>query len=736
MIRIILVLLTFQIAISPLTAQQNITLEDIWKNYSFTPKRIPGFTFQKDGRHYTRLVGNQVMQYDLVTGEETKTLLDATALEGKSGFSGKINSYSFSKDESKMLLTTDEEAIYRRSRKANYYVWDGEKLTQLFDGGKQMYATFDPKGKKVAFVFDNNLYVKNLKNGKLTQVTTDGKYNEIINGATDWVYEEEFGFAQGFAWSPDGKNIAYYRFDESEVKEFIMTNYKGGLYPEYVRFKYPKVGEKNSEVSIHIYNVKKKKSVMVNVGAEKDQYIPRIKWTKDPKKLCVYRLNRHQNHIELLMADAKKGTTSLLFDRKNKWYIEDGTFDNLYFLKNGNFVWTSEESGFNHIYLYDENGKQLKQLTQGDWEVDHFYGVDEENKKVYFQAAKESPMQREIYSASLSGKKPKMLTKEEGWNSAQFSSTFDFYVNTFSTINTPPTYKVYDRRGKLIRVIEDNKDLLASKKAYKASDAEFFQFTTNENVSLNGYMIKPPNFSKKKKYPVFMYQYGGPGSQQVVDSWRGQNYWWFQMLAEQGYVIAVVDNRGTGGRGEEFKKMTYQQLGHYETIDQIAAAKYLGGLKYTDPNRIGIFGWSYGGYMSTNCLLKGNDVFKAAIAVAPVTNWKWYDTIYTERFMRTEKENPNGYFDNSPVNFADRLKGNYFLAHGMGDDNVHFQHTAEMANALINANKQFVNYAYPNRNHGIYGGNTRLHLYQAMTDFLEEHLMNDESPVGGDSKRP
>jgi len=734
--KILISLLVFQLSISSLIAQQNISLENIWQDYTFTAKRIPGFTFQEDGRHYTRLVAGQVVQYDLLSGEQTKVLLDASALEGKSGFSGKINSYSFNSDESKMLLTTDEEAIYRRSRKANYYVWDGENLTQLFDKGKQMYATFNKQSDKVAFVFENNLYVRDLKKGSLTQVTTDGKINEIINGATDWVYEEEFGFAQAFEWSPDGKSIAYYRFDEREVKEFIMTNYKGGLYPEYVRFKYPKVGEKNSDVSIHIYNLKKKKSVQVDLGTEKDQYVPRIKWTKDPKKLCVYRLNRHQNHIELLLANAKKGTTETLLERKNKWYIEDGAFDNLYFLKNGEFVWTSEESGFNHVYLYDKNGKQKKQLTSGDWDVDHFYGVDDENGKIYFQAAAKSPMEREIYVAKLNGKKAKKLTKEKGWNAAQFSSTFDFYVNTFSTINTPPTYKVYDRNGKLIRVIEDNKNLADLKKTYNVSDAEFFQFTTDENVTLNGYTIKPPNFSKKKEYPVFMYQYGGPGSQQVVDNWRGQNYWWFQMLAQQGFIVAVVDNRGTGGRGEEFKKMTYQQLGHFETIDQIAAAKYLGSLKYTDPNRIGIFGWSYGGYMSTNCLLKGNDVFKAAIAVAPVTNWKWYDTIYTERFMRTEKENPSGYFDNSPVNFADRLKGNYFLAHGMGDDNVHFQHTAEMANALINANKQFVNYAYPNRNHGIYGGNTRLHLYQAMTDFLDEHLMNDDSPVGEDLNRP
>jgi len=659
-------------------------------------------------------------------------------LEGQAGFSGKMNSYTFNSDESKMLLTTGREAIYRRSSKSNFFVWDGTKLSALFDGGKQMYATFNPQSTKVAFVFENDLYIKNLEDGKITRVTNDGRTNEIINGAVDWVYEEEFGFAKGFEWSPDGKRIAYYRFDERDVKEFIMTNYNGDLYPEYVRFKYPKVGEKNSDVSVHVYDLKKKKSITIDVGSEKDQYIPRIKWTKNPKKLVVYRLNRLQNHIELLLASAKNGKTKTILEEKNKYYIAEGVFDNIRFLENNKFIWSSEKDGWHHLYLHDMKGGKPTQLTSGDWDMTRFYGVDEKNGKAYFQAAMETPMNREIYSVKLDGSKTKKLTKEVGSNTAQFSSTFDYYVNTFSTINSPSTYKVYDRKGKLIRTIEDNANLVNIQKTYGVTDVEFMNFDTENGVNLNAYMIKPPNFDESKEYPVFMYLYGGPGSQQVTDSWKGQNYWWFQMLAQQGFIVACVDNRGTGARGEEFKKMTYKELGKLETIDQIDAAKYLGALPYTDKNRIGIFGWSYGGYMSSNCLLKGNDVFKAAIAIAPVTNWKWYDTIYTERFMRTEKENPSGYFDNSPINFVDRLKGNYFLAHGMGDDNVHYQQTAEMFNALINANKQFDSYSYPNRNHGIYGGVTRLHLYEAMTNFLDEKLMNDASPVGGviETKKP
>jgi len=707
---------------APLEAQRDITLEDIWLNGTFSARSVPGFNFLNDGRHYTRLENNQVVQYDLTTGQQTDVLFDASAVSAD-GFSGDIDGYTFSADESKMLLKTETESIYRRSTKAYFYIYDRatENLTPLFPEGKHMHATLDPTGNKVAFVYENNMYYRDLSTSSVNQITDDGEYNAIINGSADWVYEEEFGFTKAFQWAPDGQSLAFYRFDERAVKEFTMTNYRNELYPEYVTFKYPKVGEENATVQIFIHDLKADKNVRVDVGEETNQYIPRIKWTLDPEKLVVFRMNRWQNELELLLAEAKTGNTQVLLAETNPYYID--MHDNLTFLEDGErFIWTSEQDGWNHIYLYGMDGELIRQITEGEWEVTNFYGVDKANDQVFFQAAAKSPLQREIYRIGLDGSGRVAVAEEDGTNSAQFSSTYDYYVLTHATINTPSSYSVYDRAGKAIRTIEDNQDLADRQKKYGVQPMEFFTFKTKDKVELNGWMLKPDDFNPQQQYPVFMFLYGGPGSQQVTDSWKGDRYWWFQMLAKQGYVVACVDNRGTGARGQEFQKMTYLELGKYETIDQIEAAKYLGNLPYTDASRIGIFGWSYGGYMSSLCLLKGNDVFKAAIAVAPVTNWRWYDTIYTERYMRDEEENPDGYADNSPVNFADRLKGDYLLVHGMGDDNVHFQHTAEMVNALVSANKQFETYFYPNRNHGIYGGNTRLHLYTKMTDFIHRSL--------------
>lgn len=706
-------------------AQKDITLEGIWKDYEFYTQSVPGFNFLKDGKHYTRLEDNKIQQYDITTGAQVNTIFDPATVRDNKDFTGKVDGYEFSADESKIMIRTGTESIYRRSVKANYFVYDREagSLKTVFKEGKHSYATFNPQANRAAFTYENNLYYLDLETDRVVQVTENGEPNKIIYGSADWVYEEEFGFAKAFFWSPDGTRLAYYRFDETAVPEFTMTNYYDALYPEYETFKYPKVGEQNAVVDIYVYDAREGKSQAVDLGGAKDIYIPRIKWTKDADRLCVYRMNRHQNHLELLLADARSGNTKMLLEEKNDYYIAESVLDNLTFLKDGKrFIWTSERDGWHHIYLYNMKGRQLEQITKGDWEVTELYGVDEDNGRVYYQAAEQSPLERQVYSIGLDGKGRQIIAGASGWNSAQFSSTYDYYVGRYSAANTPDTYTVYDKKGRALRVIEENKALKAKQMEYGTQKMEFFTFETSEGVELNGWMIKPQGFNANRKYPVFMYLYGGPGSQTVTDAWKGSNYWWFQMLAQQGYVVASVDNRGTGARGEEFKKMTYQQLGHYETIDQIEAAKYLGSLPYTDETRIGIFGWSYGGYMSSLCLLKGNDVFKAGIAVAPVTNWKWYDTIYTERYMRTYKENEEGYRDNSPVYFASRLKGDYLLVHGMGDDNVHFQHTAEMANALIAANKQFDTYFYPNRNHGIYGDNARLHLYRKMTDFLAESL--------------
>lgn len=712
--------------LSGIVAQKQITIDDIWTNGTYRSKGVPGFRFMNDGRHYTDLINNTILKYDLTTGKVVDTLLEVNLLGLPDG-DKQINDYGFSDNESLILLKSGMEGIYRYSTKEWNYVYNPatHKADKLHEGGKQMHATFSPDGKKVAYVSDNDLYYKDLLTGAIIRVTDDGKLNQIINGSCDWVYEEEFSFTKAFAWSPDSRHIAYYRFDESQVKEFSMTYYTGQLYPENITFKYPKVGMQNSKVSIHLFDTRNTNKIQVDRDSEPDGYIPRIKWTNDPSKLCVFWMNRHQNHLELLLADAGTGKTSLLLQEDNKYFID--IHDDLTFLsKDECFIWTSEKDGYNHIYLYGMDGQLKKQLTSGQWEVVSFYGVDEKNNTVYYQAAAKSPMEREVYSIDLKGKNQKLITAKKGMNNAQFSTTFDLFVWTYSNINTPSTYSVHTRNGEMVRLLEDNSSLKKLQDQVQVQPVEFYSFTTSEGVQLNGYQIKPYDFDPAKKYPVLMYLYGGPGSQVVLDGWMGTDYWWFQSLAQQGYVIACVDNRGTGGRGEEFKKMTYLQLGKYETVDQIEAARYLGQQSYVDSSKIGIFGWSYGGYMSSLCLFKGNDVFNSAIAVAPVTNWKWYDTIYTERYMRDEKENSEGYENNSPINFVDRLRGNYLLVHGSTDDNVHYQNSAEMSAALIRANKQFDTYIYPNRNHSIYGDNARRHLYIKMTDFLNEHLQPEK----------
>ncbi len=714
-----------------LQAQKQITLEEIWQQYLFMPKSVPGFNFQADGLHYTRLEDNQINQYDLTTGKKTTTIFDReVARQSNKDLASDIDSYSFNAEETKIIIKTNSEQIYRRSSKANFFVWDvkTKSLTTVSSIGKQGYATLSPDGNKIAYVVGNDLYYRDLISMEEFRVTRDGRKNHIINGSADWVYEEELAMAKAFSWSPDSKHIAFMRFDETRVREFTMTKHNDDVYPEYVTFKYPKVGEDNAVVTLHIFHLENKKTTLVDAGYEKEGatpeeqiYFPRIKWTTDPAKLCVFKMNRFQNELELLLADATTGATTSLLKESNPYYIRID--DDLTFLENGKeFIWTSEKDGFKHIYLYNMKGKMVKQLTTGKYDVTSFYGVDEKRKQIYYQAAEDSPLERQVYSISLKGKGKRKLTPSKGTNAVQFSSTFDYYVNTYSNINSASTYTVYDLAGKKIRAIEDNARIKTLQEEYGLSPVEFFKFTTGDQVELNGYMIKPLNFDESKQYPVFMYVYGGPGSQTVQDAFGGFNYWWFQMLAQKGYIVASVDNRGTGARGQEFKKVTYQQLGKYETLDQIEAAKYLGKLPYADASRVGIFGWSYGGYMSSLCILKGADVFKSAIAVAPVTNWKWYDSIYTERYMRTLKANESGYQENSPVYFAEMLKGNYLLVHGQADDNVHFQNSAEMVKELVNANKQFDTYFYPNRNHGIFGGNTRLHLYSKMTNFLLEKL--------------
>ena len=710
-----------------------ITVEDIWQTYEFIPKRVSGFNFLSDGSSFTRLENNQVVQYDLKTGNQTAVIADGNAFPAGEGYDA-IADYSFSKDEQKLLLSSKSEPLYRRSSQAFYHVYDRatKQLTPVYPAKRHRLATLDPAGKRVAFVVDNNIWIKDLTSGKTTQVTTDGAVNRIINGAADWVYEEEFSFSKAIHWSPDGKYLAYLKFDETDVPEFTYTDFHNAMYPEYNTFKYPKVGEENSTVSLHTFDTGTGKTtdlVTVNAKAtDRWHYLPRVQWTTAGHQLTAQRLNRHQNELELLLFDLKTGEERAILKEASKYYVD--VHDNLVFLEDGNqFIWTSEMDGWNHVYLYDlRYPEKRRQLTKGQWDVTNFYGFHD--GEIFFQAAKNSPLRREVYVQEVDGRDgPQALASAKGDNAAQFSDTYDYFVLTHSTINTAPTVAVMDENGRTVRRIIDNSELDRKAKAYGFQKVEFFDFTTPEGTTLNGYLLKPANMKAGRKHPLLMHVYGGPGSQQVLDNWRGQNMAWFQMLTQQGFVVAVVDNRGTGARGELMKKRTYLTLGKEETEDQIAAAKYLGAKDFIDEDKIGIFGWSYGGFMALHCILQGNETFAAAVSVAPVTNWKWYDSAYTERYMRTYEENKEGYDKNSPIYYADRLKGDLLLVHGMGDDNVHFQHTAEMANALIMANKQFDTYFYPNRNHGIYGGPTRLHLYTKMTDFLLES-------IGPDARKP
>jgi dipeptidyl-peptidase-4 len=707
-----------------LEGSKKITLEDIYKNSTFRTNSVSGFRSMNDGKSYVSIETNPLSKERFVA---RKNYSDGKISEEL--FSERELTYEniklpigtdFSPDEKKVLIAYQSEPIYRHSTKAYYYVLDlqTKKITPVSNQKeKQLYATFSPDGSKVAFVRDNNLFYTDLITREEIQVTQDGKYNEIINGGTDWVYQEEFSFTHAFFWSPDSKQIAFYRFDESEVKEFSMTMFTG-LYPTEYKFKYPKAGEKNSTVSIHTYNLINKNTSTVDIGSEIDQYIPRIKWTQDPNILCVLRMNRHQNQLEYLLWNEKEQSSQIILTEIDKYYIDIN--DDLTFLKdNKHFLITSEQDGYNHIYLYTINGKLVQQITKGSWEITKLYGINEKTGTLYFQSAESSPLQRDIYSINLSGDKKKKINIAEGVNSATFSSDFSYYILEHSNVNTPPHITLNTSKG-TIRVLEDNQASKKTSTEYGISPREFFSFTTSERVDLNGYMIKPPNFNKDTKYPVLMYVYGGPGSQSVTNSWS-HNYW-FDYLAQNGYLIVCVDNRGTGYRGAEFEKMNYLELGKHETIDQIEAAKWLSEQSYVDESRIGIWGWSYGGYMAALAITKGADVFKTAISVAPVTNWRFYDSIYTERYMRTPQENSSGYDNNSPINFVDKLKGNLLLIHGTADDNVHFQNSVMLSEALIMANKPFEQAYYPNKNHSINGGNTSLHLYTKMTEFIFNKL--------------
>jgi dipeptidyl-peptidase-4 len=706
-----------------IVAQQKLSVEEIYSG-AFRPETMDELFAMKNTNQYTVLNfdratrSSQIDLYDFATLKKVNTIIDTKSFpELVDG----IDSFVFSKDEKQVLLANNSNQIFRYSFTANFFLYnlDTKKLTKILEQVQQ--PTFSPDGLKIGYAKENNLFIYDIASQKTTQVTFDGKKNSIINGITDWVYEEELAFVRAYDWSADSKKLAFIRFDETEVPEFSMNIFKKELYPTVETFKYPKAGEKNAKVSLLLYDIASNSSKAIDLSNYNDFYIARIKWTNDANVLSAQILNRHQDNLDLLFIDGTTATSKVVLNEKDKAYID--VTDNLTFLKDNSFIWTSEKDGFNHIYLYDKTGKLKNQVTKGNWEVTAYYGFDEKNKTIYYQSVENGSTIRDVYKIGLDGKNKVKLSQQVGTNSATFSPNFQFFINSFSSSSQPTINTLNSTNdGKQIQSIIDNKTLAEKVKKYNLPTKEFFELTTEKGNKLNAWMIKPNDFDANKKYPVFMYQYSGPGSQEVNNKWNTSNDYWFMMLAQQGYIIACVDGRGTGFKGAAFKKCTQNQLGKLEVEDQIDAAKVIGNYSYVDKTRIGIFGWSYGGFMSSNCLFKGADVFKMAIAVAPVTNWRFYDSIYTERYLQTPQENASGYDDNSPINYVSKLKGNFLLIHGTADDNVHVQNSMQMIEALVQANKQFDWAIYPDKNHGIYGGKTRIQLYNKMTTFIKEKL--------------
>ena len=705
---------------STYTQEKKITVEDIYSG-AFKTSGMEVLRSMRSGVQYTLLHYDwgshavRIDSYDYKTLEKVGSIINSADNDNIPQFS----TYTFSDDERKVLLATELESIYRHSTKGIYYVYDiaSKSIVKVSDK-KIQEPLLSPDGRQVAYAFANNLYIFDIENGTTYQLTRDGEKNKVINGITDWVYEEEFKFVRAFAWNSNGGKIAFLRFDESEVPEFSMDVYGTNLYQQQHVFKYPKAGENNARVSLHMYDVVARQSAEINL--DDPYYIPRIKWMNSADYLSVTTLNRHQDHLKLYRVNATDNKVHVLLEERDEAYVAIN--DNLTFLADDSFIWTSEKNGYNHLYLYGSDGKLMNQITKGNWEVTDYYGYDQNEDRIYYQSTENGSINRGVYSIESNGNNKKGLAVENGTNAADFSGDFTYFINTYSSATTPYRYALHlALTGEKLKNIKDNQYLVEKLGEYDTSPKEFSTLAINGN-DLNMYMIKPSDFDASKQYPLLMFQYSGPGSQSVANRWGGSNDYWHQMLASEGYVIACVDGRGTGFKGRDFKKITQKELGKYEVEDQIAAARILSELPYIDEDRTGIWGWSYGGFMSTNCILKGNTVFENAIAVAPVTSWRFYDTIYTERYMKTPQENGSGYDDNSPFNYPEKLKGNYLLVHGSGDDNVHVQNTMRMVEALVKANKQFDWAIYPDKNHGINGGNTRIHLFTKMTNFIKENL--------------
>ena len=715
------ILLVFTL-LSSFVFSQDLTVERIWKNYEFSPKRIGGFKSMNDGEHYTNVKdGNSIYKFSLNdVNDKGAVVLDGAKLV-MDGKKLTFDDYEFNSDETKILLLTNVESIYRRSFQAVYYLYDlkTQKLSPLdSEHSPQTLAEYSPDGLKVSFIHGNDLFVKTIASGKVEKLTQDGKRNKVINGTTDWVYEEEFSITKAYGWSPDSKYIAYLRFDEKNVPEYSMDSY-GGLYPEAYTFKYPKAGEVNSVVTAHCVSLDSKKVQQISLGEY--EYIPRLNWSSASNQLIIQTMNRHQSELNYWLVDLVKGkvTSKIFFTEKSKTYIDID--DNLLILKDGKSILrTSEESGYRHIYQLNFNGI-VKQITSGPWDVIDFLGFDEASQQIYFSSAEKGAIHKSIYSVETSGANKRDLTPKIGYNEAEFLNGMHYFIHTYSNANHAPVYKLCKSDGSVVRELESNLAFMDKLKKERISTKQFIEVNAN-GVKLNASVILPVGFDPTKKYPMYVNVYGGPGHNEVLDAWDGNDYFFHQLLAQKGYIVFQVDPRGTMYQGAEFKKSTYLQLGKLEIEDVMNAVKEYSKNTFVDASRVGIMGWSYGGFMASLGITKGADVFKMAIAVAPVTNWRYYDNIYTERFMRTPQENADGYDRNSPINYVDNIKGKFLLIHGSSDDNVHFQNTMDMTTALVKANKQFELFVYPNKNHGIYGGNTRNHLFQLMLTFIETNL--------------
>lgn len=695
-----------------LNSAQEITLNKIHSGY-YRTEYIYGINSMNDGEHYTILEKDGIVKYSYKTGKKIETILEA-----------KIQDYTFSHDESKVLVLNEQQPIYRHSFLGKYHVVNlskNGKTTALNNGNWVQEPKFSPDGRFVAFISGNNLYYQDLSSEKITQITFDGEKNKIINGLADWVYEEEFGHADMYQWTKNSESLVFVKFDESQVKEMNMQVFNGNLYPQDFRFKYPKAGEENSKVSVYAYDLKLNKSTQINLANFETYYIPQVFQTAQPNEIAIATSNRHQNKLEIIKINTKNHSTKKILTETDAAWIETDNLS-LEFLEDNSFLWASERDGFRHFYWYAPDGKLKKQITKGNWEITDYYGFSPKNSEILVQTTEKGSTNRVVSKINIKTGKKQIVSESNGTNNADFSKSFQYFINTHSSAEQPNTYTLRDFNGKTLRELQNNNSALKKLQSDGFVAKEFLQIPNKNGDQMNAWMIKPKDFSPNKKYPVLMYQYSGPGSQQVSNAWDGRNTIWFNLLAQKGYIVLCVDGRGTGYRGTKYKKATYKNLGKYEIEDQIAAAQWIGSQSFVDAGRIGIFGWSFGGYMASLAMTKGADVFKVGIAVAPVTTWRYYDTIYTERYLQTPQENPQGYDENSPINFADLMKGKYLLIHGTADDNVHYQNAVEMAEALIQKNKEFEFMTYPDKNHGIYGGNTRLHLHQKMTDFILNNL--------------